>query len=1298
MLAKRQQCYSCKHNVYSSEKVEANGRIFHQGCLKCEECGVALTPKGLKKLNGTYYCKEHHQKNLFAPRPQKQANDEDDKDDKKQAMVGAAASGAKKKKVSIELPTSDDSSTQSSSSTKERSISFSDVVEASSGITVSGTFLTVSGLSGKKDKKAAKKQSKEAEKQKKKEEKEQAGYMRKRSSSFSGVTSGIINLVSSGGGVFRTRSRDAHSFEQDKIVEMAESSGSVEVDDNNDDSDEADEKKLALQKKIEEMKKRNEQWMKRIENEIGRKKSAKNEESESEASDSDIDTSDITFTTEQDATEISDGESDDTELMSETSDNESDDEAEVQRLLREREEELKRKREEIKRKEEEMQRKLEEMKRKEEEVLRKEEELKKKEEERMRRKKEKQQQRKKEKLAAALNKPDEDEELKQIEEEMRKQEEELRKVEEKIRLKEAKLKEKERRMLLEASGSAEVVGLVAGPAENKADATADDDAKKQKREMWMKEIDEEVERRRKDKKASQGGDAEEKVVAKTQPTKRTSGEPSRRKRELLALLNSDSDEAQEDGESTKEASPASDDSQSEEGAGKEMRNELVARCTYVWALDKQKKEEEEKKKREEDAKDAAQRERDGEQQRREALKKKEEARERKQKEEEWERMQQRVEEELRLEEAKKRVEEERRLREQTLKRRNEAWFRKMEEEMAAREETLRQLREAEEKQKAAENDQRRAMGLPPLVESSDSNTSSNSLKYDDSDKSVDIVVAAAALGTSPKRVLSKPMIPRKPLPPTPLMERERKAGSDLAGELASRRAKGISWDSMAGDMVKVSVAAGPIVHERRSSVDSGSAAAKKASSGTRRVSDVDAALDAADRKAVKASKRQSVEGVLGKASKKPLLLLRPAVALRSGPKDKKAKKQKKDMEKIMKKRKKLQKKGANALVNEERPQCLYGDSCKSLDPDHWVVFQHTPVEKREEEMKSKAEKEARRRAKGKERVSTDEDEDEAERERQREEERERRLAAERRGEESSDSVRALEEEMLKNGDTQDEEAWKVMRKQLARERERKMELAEIEREKTALLTERKRIEFEMSSIRAERKQIEEESRSRIDVRSREKQQEREANNRGRVGKGVAAAQPKTRQAHVQERNNFYMQKLQNIKDKKPQQQPVTPQKKSAGVKSPQQKARASAAKNGVARVQPAAGARKPGSKKLPAVPRSSSSSASSSPAKSSPSSSPSSKSSSPASSPLKSLPSGPRSRKEVMKLRESEMMANTKFMAKALQSYKSSDKKHLSFPRGASVRVLVVNEEEGMFYGCCNKKVGWFPSYYVKTE
>jgi hypothetical protein len=27
--------------------------------------------------------------------------------------------------------------------------------------------------------------------------------------------------------------------------------------------------------------------------------------------------------------------------------------------------------------------------------------------------------------------------------------------------------------------------------------------------------------------------------------------------------------------------------------------------------------------------------------------------------------------------------------------------------------------------------------------------------------------------------------------------------------------------------------------------------------------------------------------------------------------------------------------------------------------------------------------------------------------------------------------------------------------------------------------------------------------------------------------------------------------------------------------------------------------------------------------------------------------------------------------------------------------VLVVNEEDGMFYGCSSKKVGWFPSYYV---
>lgn len=27
--------------------------------------------------------------------------------------------------------------------------------------------------------------------------------------------------------------------------------------------------------------------------------------------------------------------------------------------------------------------------------------------------------------------------------------------------------------------------------------------------------------------------------------------------------------------------------------------------------------------------------------------------------------------------------------------------------------------------------------------------------------------------------------------------------------------------------------------------------------------------------------------------------------------------------------------------------------------------------------------------------------------------------------------------------------------------------------------------------------------------------------------------------------------------------------------------------------------------------------------------------------------------------------------------------------------VLVVNDDEGTYYGCCDKKVGWFPSYYV---
>lgn len=288
-------------------------------------------------------------------------------------------------------------------------------------------------------------------------------------------------------------------------------------------------------------------------------------------------------------------------------------------------------------------------------------------------------------------------------------------------------------------------------------------------------------------------------------------------------------------------------------------------------------------------------------------------------------------------------------------------------------------------------------------------------------------------------------------------------------------------------------------------------------------------------------------------------------------------------------------------VNEERPQCIYGHRCKSLDPDHWVAFQHTPVEKREEEERQKAEKEARRRAKGKERVTTDDEEEEK-----------------------------LEEKLRKKmegADRQDEDAWKEMRKRLARERERKMELQEIERERVALETERKRIEFEMSSIRAERKQIEEEeSRSRIDIRSREKQMEREMNNRGRIQASKQGADP-------QGRNNFYKQKLKDFKDKKE----VKPQPRARPQNGVQLRA---------------------GHKKLPAVPRASSSSSSGA----------SSSSSSSAPSPLTSLPSGPRSRKEIMKQREKEIIAKTKFMAKALQTYKGTEKKHLSFSKGASIR------------------------------
>jgi len=219
---------------------------------------------------------------------------------------------------------------------------------------------------------------------------------------------------------------------------------------------------------------------------------------------------------------------------------------------------------------------------------------------------------------------------------------------------------------------------------------------------------------------------------------------------------------------------------------------------------------------------------------------------------------------------------------------------------------------------------------------------------------------------------------------------------------------------------------------------------------------------------------------------------------------------------------------------------------------------------------------------------------------------------------TNDRKRHSESEDGDEDDRKSVESWKLTRDQLARERERKMELLETEREK--------------SGPQAER----------VD--------------------GLETKETVT-QGRLAKERNFYLQRLQNIQSKQTKKQlPILLRK---------------------------------GNKELPPDPRSLSTVESMLPSPS-------------------STTSVLNSRK-AKKLMESEMKAHTKFMAKALRSYKGGGRHHLSFARGASVRgmiqslafyplatsqmkstVLVVNDEEGMFYGCCNRKVGWFPSFYVK--
>jgi hypothetical protein len=57
---KKDACFTCGKTVYVTEKLEADGKIFHKGtCFKCAHCNCVLSLGKYAALQGKYYCKPH---------------------------------------------------------------------------------------------------------------------------------------------------------------------------------------------------------------------------------------------------------------------------------------------------------------------------------------------------------------------------------------------------------------------------------------------------------------------------------------------------------------------------------------------------------------------------------------------------------------------------------------------------------------------------------------------------------------------------------------------------------------------------------------------------------------------------------------------------------------------------------------------------------------------------------------------------------------------------------------------------------------------------------------------------------------------------------------------------------------------------------------------------------------------------------------------------------------------------------------------------------------------------------------
>jgi len=61
----KESCDVCKKTVYVSEKLTADGKIFHKSCFRCTHCNNVLKLGSYASMDGIFYCKPHF-KQLFA--------------------------------------------------------------------------------------------------------------------------------------------------------------------------------------------------------------------------------------------------------------------------------------------------------------------------------------------------------------------------------------------------------------------------------------------------------------------------------------------------------------------------------------------------------------------------------------------------------------------------------------------------------------------------------------------------------------------------------------------------------------------------------------------------------------------------------------------------------------------------------------------------------------------------------------------------------------------------------------------------------------------------------------------------------------------------------------------------------------------------------------------------------------------------------------------------------------------------------------------------------------------------------